>query len=526
MANEKAPFRVLFSNDSTNILSCTSPYHERGEPFQPEMLEATVDETAGTGVDVHMLQPAMGWVPWWQSKVYPVEEHHRWWEEWFGVDLERDASGGDSVHQYLLNGGDLVAVFIDCCRQRGMTPFISLRLNDGHSLEVVDTPGNTRALHCISRFYAEHPEYRIGPDLKDWDQHVQNWAIPEVRAYKFSFIEELCENYDLDGFELDFMRHSSFFQVDRTTSEQRAQIMAEFVAQVRSLLDRTAKPNQRRWLCVRVPCYLAAYDSLGIDLAAFVEAGVDMVNLSAHYFTEQQTDLPAICQMVSDASGDRTAVYLEMTHCTATGVRLTVEGGDNFTFRRTTDEQFYTTAHLAYARGADGVSAFNFVYYREHGTPGRGPFNEPPFHIFSHLGDPAWLARQPQHYIIGNVWDRPHVPDRQLPQKMIPERTAAFVLDMAPPAAGWTVGGKLRIQGTGSLGASQWAVQLNGIDLEPSDDVSEPYPNPYPPCLGRSDQMRAWIVPPQLLKDGVNAIRIRLITGEPVQIDWLDLAVR
>jgi hypothetical protein len=526
MAKEKAPFRVLFSNDSTNILSCSSPYHEKGEPFRPEMLEATVDETAGTGVQVHMLQPAMGWVPWWQSKVYPVEEHQRWWEEWFGVDLARDAGGGGSVHEYLLNGGDLVAVFIARCRQRGLIPFISLRLNDGHHLELVETPGNTRALHSISRFYAEHPEYRIGPDLKDWDQHVQNWAIPEVRAHKLAFIEELCENYDLDGFELDFMRHSSFFQVDRTTSAGRARIMTDFCAQVRSLLDRTAKSGQHRWLCVRVPCYLAAYDDLGLDLSAMVKAGVDMVNLSAHYFTEQQTDLPAICHTVSDASNGRVAVYLEMTHCTATGRRLTVSGGDNFVYRRTTDEQFYTTAHQAYARGADGLSAFNFVYYREHGTPGRGPFNEPPFHVFSHLGDPAWLARQPQHYILGNVWDRPRVPDRQLPKKVMPGEAVTFTLDMAPPPHGWRTDGKLRIQGEASLGASQWAAQFNGADLERSDDVSEPYTNPYPPCLGTPDQMCAWVVPAHSMRDRVNTIQICLTAGEPAQIEWLDLAVR
>ena len=521
MKRRKPPFRVLFSNDTTNIETCVSPYHQRGEPFRPEMLEATVDETAGIGVQVHVLQPGLGWVPWWKSAVYP--DHYPWFAQTYQAEV-------DGFGQYMLQGGDMVDVFVKRCRLRKLMPFISLRLNDGHGKEWVDVgPGDnipSWAGHALSRFYREYPVYRIGPDLDDWDQRVHNWAIPEVRAHKFAYIEELCENYDLDGFELDFMRHSSFFQVDKTTSKGRAQIMTGFVAQVRSLLDRTAKPGQHRWLCVRVPCYLAAYDGLGLDLPAMVEAGVDMVNLSAHYFTEQQTDLPTICQMVSDAANGRAAVYLEMTHCAAIGRRMTKRGYDNFGFRRTTDEQFYTTAHLAYARGADGVSAFNFVYYREHGTPGRGPFNEPPFHVFSRLGDRDWLARQPQHYILGNVWDRPHVPDRQLPKKMIPGQTATFTLDMAPPAGGWGTDGKLRIQGEASLGPGQWAAQVSGIDLEPSDDISEPYSNPYPPCLGTPEQMRAWVVPVHLMRDGANTIRISLAAGEAVQIEWLDLAVR
>ena len=83
-ASEKAPFRVLFSNDTTNITSNTSPFHERGEPFGPEKLEASVDETVGCA-DVHMLQPGGGWVPWWKSEVCPTDEHYRWLKEKAGV---------------------------------------------------------------------------------------------------------------------------------------------------------------------------------------------------------------------------------------------------------------------------------------------------------------------------------------------------------------------------------------------------------------------------------------------------------
>lgn len=166
----------------------------------------------------------------------------------------------------MLSGGDIVEVFVRRCRQRGLTPFISLRLNDAHGKGLVD-PKKTSFSHRrtmrgnrLDRFYAEHPEYRIGPDLSDMNQRVHNWAIPEARAHKFAFIRELCENYDIDGFELDFMRYPSFFQLEKTTSKQRVQIMSEFIAQVREVLDKSAKPGQHRWLCVRVPCYLAAHD--------------------------------------------------------------------------------------------------------------------------------------------------------------------------------------------------------------------------------------------------------------------------
>jgi hypothetical protein len=507
----KAPFRVLFSNDTTNIVSCVSPWHAKGEPFREKMLEATVDEVAGMGVDAHLLQPGLGWIPWWKSRLYPAEEHYRRFKEQTGFDA-------DSFGKYMVAGGDMVKVFVERCRRKGQAAFVSLRMNDGHHLENAGLKDRRAA--WASRFYVEHPEYRIGPDPARWEQHVLNWAIPEVRAHKFGFIRELCENYDLDGFEMDFMRHYSYFQLDRTTSGERRGIMTAFVRQTRELLDRTARDGRRRWLCARVPAYVSAHDPLGLDLPAMVEAGLDMVNLSASYFTAQQTDLAAIRRSVP-----RAAVYLEMCHSIWNGRKPVGPGYDTFPFRRATPEQLQTAAHLAWARGADGVSAFNFVYYREHGGPGRGPFAEPPFHAFKHLGDRAWLARQPQHWFLAPGWGNPFAKPSVLPRKMAAGKVEAFTLDLAPPSGGWKGEGRLRIQGEESLGESRWAARLNGRDLAATGDVSEPYPNPYPPMLGQPEELRAWRVPAAALKDGPNRIEITMTEGKTARVAFLDLAV-
>jgi len=94
-------------------------------------------------------------------------------------------------------------------------------------------------------------------------------------------------------------------------------------------------------------------DEPGLDLPAFVQAGVDMINLSSSYFTCQATDLRRIRKQAPSA-----ALYLEMTHTPMTGKAL--GGSGTQVFQRTTDQQFYTTAHLAYTQGADGVSLFQF----------------------------------------------------------------------------------------------------------------------------------------------------------------------
>jgi len=520
----KAPYKVLFSNDTTNI-HCTSPYHQENEPFRLEMLEATVDETAGTGIQVHILQPGCGWVPWWRSEVYPAPEHYRWWSRTYNCEP-------DDFGQYMLAGGDMVRVFIDRCRVKDLVPFISLRLNDHHGHEYVDFPPNPAGEkddkrmisapndrvpswtgHCLSRFMKENQKKY---ELPGWAK-VLDWAFPEVRRQKMAFIEELCGNYDLDGFELDFMRHVQFFRNEKPVSERMA-IMTDFVRQVREVLDRTSNPGQRRWLGVRVPCHLSAHAGLGIDLPAFAQAGVDMVTLSSFFFTEQQTDLPIVCRMLPE-----TAVYLEVTYTSMAGP---VVRAYNHVVRRMTDEQFYTAAHLAYARGAVGICAFNFVYYRpHHHDPELGPFHEPPFHIFKHIGDPAWVARQPQHYFLGKVWELPEGAVRPLPKEFAGQSTP-FALDMAPPADGWKKGGRLRIQSPESLGETVWRASFNGVELKETADRSEPYSNPYPPLLGTPEHHRAWIVPVTVLKDGINTIEITMTKGEqPATLVFLDVAV-
>lgn len=543
-AVHKAPFRVLFSNDTTNITSNTSPFHKRGEPFTDDKLRASIDETVGNS-DVHMLQPGGGRAPWWKSKIAPADEYYQWLQDKARVRL-------GSMGQYMLGGGDMVQVFVDHCRSRGITPFISLRLNDYHGTEHADLildrlkggegSGDDRpgVQGCwLGRFYLEHPEYRIGRDPAAYTSspdklvfnrdhgvryqmrinRVLNWAIPEVRDHKLALINEICEQYDIDGFELDFMRHARYFRLDETTEQQRVEIMTQFVADVRAVLDRTARPGGHRWLCVRVPLRTREHGELGIDLVKWVAAGVDMVNLSGHFVTEQQSDLAKVCQLVPTAS-----VYLETTFVShrypkPSGPRTS----RNEVYRKMTAEQFYTAAHLAYSRGGAGLSAFNFVYYRSLGETQ----TEPPFEVLDRVRDPDWIAQQPQHYFT-RKHGAPAWPSllRSKGRELKPDRSIELTLDMAPPTGGWKTGGRLRFQALEAFADQQLAVSFNGTDLVSTSDVSEPYTTPWPDGLAVPESLRAWIVPADVLKDGNNSIVIRMAQGEPVLLSFVDVAVR
>ncbi len=509
----KPPFRVLYSNDTTNITSCVSPFHQAREPFRKEMLEATVDEVTGL-VDAHLLQPGLGVVPMWPSKVVDLKEHFAWIKERYGT-------GPDSFSNFTLHGGDLVQIFIDRCRLRGQAAFISFRLNDAHHKEFVDPkpgdkPGSSIGM-SVTRWYAEHPEHRIKPGSERGADRVLNWAVPEVRAQKFALIQELCENYDLDGLELDFLRNYSFFRLEETPLDQRRAVMTGFVKEVRTLLDRTARNGKRRWLCARVPAYLEALDVLGIDLPALTATGLDMVNASAHYFTTQQHHLEVIRRRVPGAT-----LYFELCHTLFKGDKVQA-GYDVFPYRRATREHLHTSAHLAYERGADGISLFNFAYYREHGKgEGRGSFGEPPFDALKELSDREALAQQPQHWFTASGWRAPGMKPLPVPRLIQSGKTAVFIFQLAPPKGGWQKDARLRVQFESAPGEAEWTASFNGEPITATPDISEPYPVSYPAMLGQPDELRAWTIPAKLLREGANHFEM---TGPAATAIFLDLAI-
>ncbi len=370
MPKPKTPFKCLYDNDTTNVryLTKDGPNDERDCHFTDDLITASIDETVGAGVDVHKMSPGHGWAAWWKSPSSPAPDHYQWLQSQFGAEP-------DCYGRYMLAGGDMVATFVSRCCEVGQSPFMSLRMNQVTGGQY---SSDSRQSRC-SRLLYEHPEYLLAePGVSGYEINLANWMVPAVRKHYLNFCSELCA-YEIDGFELDFMRYPCLFRQDQTTADQRIKVMTEFVGAVREELDRHARPGQRRRLCIKAPCHLAPYPMIGLDLDRLAEAGMDMLNLSPSFYTQQQTDLGIIRALLPDS----VSIYLEMADLIDDHDRSKVAR------RLTTDEMFYTAAHLAYSRGAQGVSLFNFVYYRNRAN------RKPPFHVLEHLHDPNWLARQP-----------------------------------------------------------------------------------------------------------------------------------
>ncbi|HUT32913.1 MAG TPA: hypothetical protein VNE39_05495, partial [Planctomycetota bacterium] len=407
-------------------------------------------------------------------------------------------------------------VLVERCRAKGMEPFVSLRLNDTHHQENYGEK-NANSI-WVSRFYEEHPEYMLDPGHKKVQGYSgsrgQNWMIPEVRAYKLALLEELAANYDLAGIELDFLRDHHLFRQNETTAKQRQEAVTGFVRAVRAALDRK---GGRRYLGVRIPLQASTHGAIGLHVPDLVAAGVDMFNLSGWYQTTQRNDIAQVRRMAPGA-----AIYLEMTHvCGSLRLFVREQGYSTAGFPLTSDPQFYTTAHLAHERGADGLSLFNFVYFREHGAVRAPVVCEPPFHVLARLADRAWLARQPQYY-----WLAPSVFYSQLPKRLQQGKPERVQLDLAPPKAPEQPDARLRIHAQTPLGEAEVSVKVNGTLLKRTDDASAFYGNPFDGMMSDPPRRRAWSCPVSLLRDGLNDVEVALASKGPLQLNILDLAVR
>ena len=179
---------------------------------------------------------------------------------------------------------------------------------------------------------------------------------------------------------------------------------------------------------------------------------------------------------------------------------------------------------MAYRHGAQGLSYFNFAYYREHGSAGRGPFNEPPFDAIGLAKNREFVAHAPQHFFLAKGWSD----KTQLRDPLAGDTVYAFRMYAEPPADGWKTGFRFRLLTRTPIGTRRFRVTFNGREQEETDCVKEPYPEDarYRPMHGDAGTLRAWTVARDAVCPGENRITVEWTspdTKEPIRVDYMDL---
>ncbi len=351
--------RFIYNSDANNMFLYAKP------PMKPKDIEPYIDEISNTGVTTLYVSPNLGMKMNYPSRIAEM------------LTLDHAQSHNReaiNLHSLLKAGCDPLGLVIDLARERGLEVFISFRLNEVHAVDQIDSP-------ILSRFWKEHPEWRIGtpgdpvPDLHlgilgpnvspvvaKWLPGALNFEVAQVRERRLAELREVCERYPIDGLDLDFQRFPVYFPFGSEAAN--IPTMTSWMRAVRRMTrDVSEKRSRPILLSARVMARPKQNLGLGLDPSTWAEEGlVDFVIIS-HYLRNDFA-LPV-------------AQYREILPAGMPLYASIEVEPDPESYRR--------IARKLWTDGVDGIMLFNFFTSRERGE-------EPPFELLNELGDPSKLA--------------------------------------------------------------------------------------------------------------------------------------
>jgi len=255
--------RLIFNDDAYEL---DREYANTPEGF----LKRRLKPLAGTYVDTISFSVIEADAPLYNSKIQPI----------YG-----DAHGGPPPYwrriapnlKALIKANHCpLQIVIDFAHENGMEAFAHVRMNDVHDSFIEG---------WITTWKKQHPELLVDTKgtLPNLELYVtsQDFSHEEVRQRKLEVIKEICERYDIDGFELDYIRHPVFFS--RTmrglpVTEEEVEIMTSLMCRIRRLTDEVGTRSGRPvLLAARVPDTFELAVNVGLDVKSWLQE--DLVDI-------------------------------------------------------------------------------------------------------------------------------------------------------------------------------------------------------------------------------------------------------
>ena len=260
-------------------------------------------------------------------------------EAYVNAENRNSANRGANLAYLMRNHGGPLTVLTEQCHRLGIDFMPSLRMNEHYPIPYDDP--------SYGKVRIEHPEWTIGRG-KDLPENSTEWgvgrgldyAVPEVRDYICSILIETIERWDVDGLELDFFRHPTYFNIQEAYSNRY--LMTDLVRRVRRRMDEIGLQRGKGLdLMVRVPATIERCEGLGLDILKWIDEGLVDIVVAGGGFIPFEMPME---QFVEAAQGTDTLVYgcLE-------GYRPAV---DELTLR--------AIASRYWSAGIDGLYLFNF----------------------------------------------------------------------------------------------------------------------------------------------------------------------
>ena len=263
--------RVIF-NDDMYELDRTWANTEEG------LLKGRMIPLVGTQVDTVSVSIIEADAPVYDSKVQPI----------YGLDAHGEDPAywpniGPNIKTLAKQGKCPIQIHTDFAHKHSMEMWAHLRMNDVHDSFLAG---------WLSLWKKKHRDLLVDTQgmLPDKRLYVtaKNMTHEECRRRKLEIVEEVAGRYDIDGFELDYIRHCVLFS--RTmrgepVTRQEVQIMTSLMRQMRQLTDEAAARRGRPIvIAARVPDTLIQSMNIGLDVRTWLEEDlVDILIIGGGY---------------------------------------------------------------------------------------------------------------------------------------------------------------------------------------------------------------------------------------------------
>ncbi|MDP7273901.1 MAG: hypothetical protein QF363_00370 [Planctomycetaceae bacterium] len=418
----KWPPRLLLNSD------CGTPVFYRFDaPMDADQLCRVLDDLPGTKVDAFLPCPQFSddqfWFPTTVAESYDGRHvpDGKYEDKYFKRVAENVKSLAD-------RGIDPMIVWQQRARRHGLVFIPTLRMNDVHK-DYVDRWPSLRSF-----WERKRQHLLIGKQIPGWYPHpykfswAMDYAQQEVRDRKLAIITELCSRYDVDGFEMDFLRSNLFFR--RGHESKGALLMNAFVGEVHRLLVRLGKQRKKTLrLVVRVPAYLPQCREMGLDVPTWIREGlVDMVVPMAAGYLDMTADVGTFVKLAR-GTGCKVAGGLEYY------VRGYMKPGQRG-ITQASIQMLRAGAASFWERGVDAIYLFNYDCH------GPFPFRGEKRQALNEIHDPARLAGTDQRYLVAVEMNRRLPPGEgymQLPRELTrPGQASQFTLVVGDDVPGKT----------------------------------------------------------------------------------------
>ena len=439
--------RVIYSDDGATLL--------HGEPTLKSYLSRRLDHVVDTHVDTVYFNTTM-----WDDRYshYPDPKVGEFVLE---SATPRDGEWFHFAHRYRMlaekEGKDVLQLSLEFCKSHNLEFLWTLRMNDVHDIFEVRN-------RC--RFKQDNPHVVLGrPGAIHYPHtdHRHYWSVLDfaqeaVRNRRLGVIKDVLAQYDVDGIDLDFMRHPLFFDSVRhgkPASGAELDIMTGLVRKVRQQVlaasDRRGRPLL---LSVRTPVTVELCNHVGLDIETWLAEGlIDVLVIGCGYMP---LTMPAKA-LIDLSHKHNVPAYPCISH---SGLKPP----------HAIPVAWRASASNLFADGADGVLTFNLEY-----SVDRGRFT---FHdVLKTIGEPPVMADLDKMYgvdwtVAGGYMHHAVPNDGTLPFTLELNKEAGLTsLPVSDDVAAAERAGKLksidlRVE-TGGLGASDKVdLFLNGRKLQ------------------------------------------------------------